>query len=194
MYERDIRLKLLLLRTFFLLAVTTSVVFFYCKRSDYGFVTATLLVFASIIPITKLKIEEDSFIIAQYYLFGFILRKQVFMKGDDISVVPFDFSFSDDDANNLITSSFLDLFLFSSKATIKRFVIKEKDFYGNAMEFKMKLSEKEYVLIKDNFVATPVNHVEVPNDLLNFDDKNYRTMNVLRRNKRFIVAVAFGTK
>ena len=177
-----------------MIAATGSIFFFLYKRSDYGFVIATLLVFASIISITKLKIESDSFLIIRYYLFGFIPKKQVFIKGDDISVVPFDFSFSDDDANNLITSSFLDLFLFSSKATIKRFVIKEKDFYGNAMEFKMKLSEKEYVLIKDNFVATPVNHVEVPNDLLNFDDKNYRTMNVLRRNKRFIVAVAFGTK
>ena len=86
------------------------------------------------------------------------------MKGDDISVVPFDFSFSDDDANNLITSSFLDLFLSSSKATLKRFLIKEKDFYGNTKEFKMKLSEKEYSLTKDNFVFTPISHVELSND------------------------------
>lgn len=86
------------------------------------------------------------------------------MKGDDISVAPFDFSFSDNDANNLITSSFLDLFLFSSKATLKRFVIKEKDFYGNTKEFKMKLSEREYALIRDNFVSTPISHVELSND------------------------------
>jgi hypothetical protein len=58
----------------------------------------------------------------------------------------------------------LDLFLFSSKATLKRFVIKEKDFDGNTKEFKMKLSEKEYVLIKNNFVATPANQVKLSNN------------------------------
>jgi hypothetical protein len=164
-YKRDIRVRLLLLRAFFLFAVTASVIFFHYKRSDYGFVIATLLVFASIIPITKLKIEEDSFTVVQYYLFGFIPRRQVYMKGNNISIYEFDISFSESDLSYIISGSFLDLLLTpTTLGTLKRYAIEQKDFYGDSKEFKMKLSEKEYALIKDNFVSTPLNQVELSND------------------------------
>jgi hypothetical protein len=164
-YKRNITIKLLLLRVFFLIAVTASIFFFLKKRNDYGFVIATFLLLASIIPISKLKIEEDSFTIVQYYLFGFIPRKQVFMKGDDISIYKFDISFSESDISYLTSGSFLDLLLTpTTLGTLKRYAIERKDFYGDTKKFKMKLSEKEYALIKDNFVATPVNHVELSND------------------------------
>jgi hypothetical protein len=148
-----------------LIAVTASIFFVLNKRNDYGFVITTLLIFASIIPITKLKIEEDSFAVVQYYLFGLIPRKLVFMKGDDISIYEFDISFSESDQSYINSGSFLDLLLTpTSLGTLKRYAIVHKDFYGNTKEFKMKFSEKEYSLIKDNFVSTPSNHVELSND------------------------------
>jgi hypothetical protein len=159
-YKRNITIKLLLLRIFFLVAVTASIFFFLYKRNDYGFVIDTLLLFCSIIPITELKIDKDSFTIIEYYLFGFISRKQMFLRGDDVSIEPFDFTFSDEDANNLITSSFLDLFLFSSKATLKKFIVKEKNSCGNTIEFKLKLSDKEYSLIKNGFTFPPIAHLD----------------------------------
>lgn len=157
-YKRNITIKLLLARVFFLIAVTASVFFFLYKRNDYGFVMDTLLIFCSIIPVTELKIDNDSFTIIEYYSFGFIPRKQMFLKGENISVEPFDFTFSDEDANNLITSSFLDLFLFSTKATLKKFVVKEKNSSGDTIEFKLKLSDKEYGLIRNGFTAPSIVH------------------------------------
>lgn len=164
-YKRNITIKLLLFRIFFLIAVTASVFFFLNKGNDYGFVIVTLLIFASIVPVTKLKIEKDSFIVIQYYLFGLIPRKQVFMKGDDISIYEFDISFSESDLSYIISGSFLDLLLTpTTLGTLKRYAIEQKNFYGDTKGFKMKLSEKEYTLIKDNFVSTPVNQVELSKD------------------------------
>ena len=172
MYKRDIAIKLLLFRTFFLTAVSASIVLFLHKKNDYGFVIATLLVLTSIIPITKLKIQEDSFIIVQYVLFGFIPRRQVFMKGDNISIYEFDINFSED-VSYLFSGSFWDVLLTpASMATLRRYAIEHKDFYGNSKNFKMKLSEKEYDLIRRHFVSTAVDGIDITSNSSIFDNKS----------------------
>lgn len=157
-YERNITIKLLLFRVFFLLAATASIFFFVYKRNDYGFVIDTFLTLASIIPLTKLKIEKDSFTVVQYYLFGFIPRKQGFMRGDDISIDEFDIDLSESGQSYIISGSFLDLLVTpTSLGTLKRYTVALKDFYVNKKEFKMKLSKQEYDLLKDNFILRPTN-------------------------------------
>gem|GEM_PF-6646084 len=172
MYKRDITVKLLLFRIFFLIAVSASIIFFLHKRNDYGFVIATLVVLTSIIPITKLKIEEDSFTIVQYFLFGFIPRRQKFMKGDNISIYEFDINFSDD-TSYLFSGSFWDVLLTpTSIETLRRYAIERKDFCGNSKDFKMTLSEKEYALIRKKFVSTSVDSTDITNGSSVFDDRS----------------------
>jgi hypothetical protein len=120
---------------------------------DYGFVLAFLVFICTVIPLTGLTIEDYSFTIKQYYCFGFIYRTETFIKGDYISLQPFDLEISDAGYLNTDTAwDFITALYPIAKVELKRFVIKIKDAEGELIQIKMNLSAEEQQLISLKFI------------------------------------------
>lgn len=152
-YRRDIKTKLLLLRLLFISVVVLCIYLFNRGLSDYSYVLAFLLALGAIVPVTGLKVERVSFTIKQYYCYGLIPRSWTFLKGDNISIEPFDVELSD--AGYQMTDTVWDLLVAlypTSTVTIKQFVIKHKESNSDATQIKMKLTEQEYKLIQQSFL------------------------------------------
>ena len=152
-YKRNITLKLILFRLLFILGLLLCIYLFKNALNDYGFVLAFLMSICSVIPFTGLKIEEHSFTIKQYYCFGFISRTWTFIKGDHITLQPFDLEISDAGYLNTNTAwDFITSLYPIVKVEVKRFVIKSKDATEELSQIKMKLSDEEYNLLQTNFI------------------------------------------
>lgn len=158
-YKRNIATKLTLLRTCFFLTIGLSIYLFQFGYKDYCFILVFLLVCGSILPVTGLKLAENSLKVRQYYVYGLIPRTWTFNFDDSIEIMPFDLEVSD--AGYLNTDEWWDVFtvlLPTSKTIIEKFIIKHTDIIGNQTQVKMKLTSMELEMIQNVFSRTDNAH------------------------------------
>jgi hypothetical protein len=151
-YQRDITLKLILLRAIFFVAFGLCMYSFRTAYSEYGYILAVLLLFGLFIHFSQFRVSNQNIEVVKYYCYGWIPVKWAFHRDDIISVQPYEIELethsdgayaADDDGWGCLL-----FFLPSHKATIYRFIIKYTRADGEEKSLLATLTIKEYNMIK----------------------------------------------
>src|SRR5215217_2335209 len=89
-YQRNLTVRLFLLRLLFVSGAASCVYLFNAHLSDYGYILSVLLIFSSLMSLAQLKIQNGNIGLVKYYFFGMIPIKRAFHKNDIISISPFE--------------------------------------------------------------------------------------------------------
>jgi hypothetical protein len=138
-YERNIDGKIWILRVAFMILVSTSLLLYKVGFRDAGFISIALLLLGAVIPVSDLQVYTDRLAISQYYCFGFLARRKIFGKDQDILLSSFELELE----NPAVPGS--------GETVIRKFILRQTDRDGRVSAARLQLSELEYDLVKQYF-------------------------------------------
>ena len=154
-YQREITVKLILLRTFFFAAFGGCIYSFRTRYDEYGYVLAVVLLSGLFIHLTQFRVSGQGIEVIKYYCYGWIPVKWIFHKNEIISVLPYEVELSPDadgspaDGDDGAWGCLL-FFIPAPKAEVKRLVITYRHSNGAEKKFRVTLTAEELDLIRSN--------------------------------------------
>jgi len=147
LYTRKLQMRPALVRLIFAVCVMTCLFLLKGGFVDYACVLIALVAFGSIFPITDLAIDDNTIVVQQYFIYGFIHSKTVFTKDDFITMDAFEIEMANpgtwaDEEKDYLTDPLIE----------KKYELKAQDIPGNSKLVKLTFSAEEYSLIKKNFL------------------------------------------